>query len=165
MLVFSIFAGLASARNIKIPKNTPGLIKNAKDLGATNPSTVISVTVWLNLQNEIKLDQLVKQQYQKGSGTNHKWITQDQFNATFGPSAQSVKSVQNFLTAHKLTVLEVAENNMYVKAQGTVGTVEKAFQVQIDNFAYQWPDSPLEYFRSISERCVRSARCCCYGPG
>src|SRR5215470_555936 len=137
VLFVSFLGGLAGAQSAKISKNTPGFIKNAKDLGATNPSAVISVTVWLNLQNENKLDQLVKQQYQKGSGNYHKWITQDQFNASFGPSAQSVKSVQNFLSAHKLTVIEMAENNMYVKAQGTVDAIQKAFHVQIHNYGFK----------------------------
>ena len=42
--------------------------------------------------------------------------------------------MQNFLTAHNLTVLTVAENNMYVKVQGTVADIQKTFHVQIHNF-------------------------------
>jgi subtilase family serine protease len=129
-----LFLTAASAQTLKIHGNTPGFIKKAKDLGPTDPSTVISVTAWLKLHNEAKLDQLVHSQNQKGSANYQKWITQDQFNASFGPTAQEVKSVQNFLSAKGLTVLAVAENNFYVKAQGTVGAIQKAFNVQIDNF-------------------------------
>jgi subtilase family serine protease len=120
----------------RVPNNTPGFIKKATDLGALNPSTVISVTVWLKMQNESKLDQLVKQQYRKGSPNYHKWITQSQFNASFGPTSQEVKSVQNFLRSHSLTILAIAENNMYIKVQGTVGAIEKAFRVQIDSYSF-----------------------------
>src|SRR6266849_10997902 len=101
--------------------NTPGFLKQATDLGSADPTTVISVTVWLTLHNEAQLAQLVRQQNQKGSPNFHKWITQDSFNAAFSPTAQEVKSVQNFLTAHGLSVLAVAENNFYVKVQGTIG--------------------------------------------
>lgn len=117
-----------------ISNNTPGFIKKATDQGPVDPSAIISVTVWLNLHNENRLDQLVQQQYQKGNSNYHKWLTQAQFDANFSPTAQEVKSVQNFLSAHNLTVLTVADNNWYIKVQGTVGAIEKAFHVQIDNY-------------------------------
>jgi subtilase family serine protease len=123
-----------SAANGKVAQNTPGFIKNAKDVGPVNPATVITVTAWLKLHNEQQLDQLVKQQYTKGHANFHKWINQDQFNAQFSPTANELKAVQNWLSAHSLTTLEVAPNNFYVKVQGTVADVEKAFKVQIDSF-------------------------------
>src|SRR5258707_15886016 len=91
-----------------IDSDTPGFIKQAIDLGSADPTTVISVTVWLNLHNEPQLDRLVQQQYQKGSPSFQKWITQDGFNVSFSPTTQEVKSVQNFLTAHGLSVLAVS---------------------------------------------------------
>jgi len=118
-----------------IDSNTPGFIKQAIDLGSADPTTVISVTVWLNLHNEQQLDRLVQQQYQKGSPSFKKWITQDGFNASFSPTTQEVKSVQNFLTAHGLSVLAVAENNFYVKVQGSIGDIERAFHVDIHNYS------------------------------
>ncbi len=123
----------SSAYNIS--GNTPGFIKKATDLGSADPTTVISVTVWLNLHNEQRLDGLVQQQYQKGSPSFHKWITQDSFNSSFSPTNQEVKSVENFLAAHGLSVLAVAENNFYVKVQGSIGDIEKAFHVDIHNYS------------------------------
>src|SRR6266700_2446979 len=128
---------LANAQSYLVAKNTPGFIRKAVDLGPTDPSSVISISVWLKMPNESKLDNSIRQQYQKGSPTYHKWITQHQFNATFGPTAQEVKSVQNFLRSHGLTVLAIAENNMYIKLQGTVAAIQKVFHVQIDNFNFK----------------------------
>src|ERR1019366_7389813 len=130
----SAFLPLASAQTYAIPGNTPGFIQKSKDLGAVDPSSVISATAWLKLHNEAKLDKLVASQKQKGSPNYQKWITQDEFNSSFSPTAQEVKAVQNFLSAHGLTVLTVAENNFYVKVQGTAGAIEKAFNVQIDSY-------------------------------
>lgn len=127
-------ATAASSANVVIPQNTPGFIKNAKDLGPVDPSTVISVTAWLTLHNEQQLSQLVRQQTTKGNANFHKWITQDQFNAQFSPTANEVNAVQNWLSAHNLTTIEVAENNFYVKVQGSVADIEKAFHVSIDSF-------------------------------
>ena len=136
VFTFLIAAFLCSAiaQTYVVSSNTPGFVKKAVDLGGLDPSQIISVTVWLKMQNENKLDQLVRQQNQKGSSSYHKWITQQEFNTSFAPTPQAVNSVKNFLTSHGLTVQAIAENNMYIKVQGSVGNIEKAFHVQIDNY-------------------------------
>jgi subtilase family serine protease len=134
ILAFAIAAGLGTVAYAQSNLNTPGFIKKAQDLGPTDPTSVIAVTVWLQLHNEQQLDQLVTQQAQKGSANYHKWITQDQFNAAFGPTPQELNSVTNYLSAKNLTVLAVAENNMYVKVQGTVAQIQSAFGVHIHDY-------------------------------
>ncbi len=128
-------AQAAAPSTTVISQNTPGFVKNAKDLGPVDPATAITVTAWLKLHNESQLDQLVKQQQAKGQPNYHKWISQSQFNAQFSPTANELKAVQNWLNAHNLGTVEVAENNFYVKVQGTVGDVEQAFHVSIDSFS------------------------------
>ena len=140
VIVFCLLAGVATAaiaQNTTVHGNTPGFVQKAKDLGPTDPNTVITVTAWLKLHNEAQLDKLVQQQNQKGSPNYHKWISQAQFDASFGPTAQELKAVQNFLNAHGLTTIDIAQNNAYVKVQGTVDAVQKAFHVQIDNFSFE----------------------------
>jgi subtilase family serine protease len=138
IIFFSIaLSTVVHAQSTTIAKNTPGFIKKARDLGAIDPGTVITVTAWLKLHNETQLDTLVKRQYKKGSSGYHKWITQEQFNSSFGPTSQEVDAVKNFLSAQGLTVLAVAENNMYVKVQGTVGAIQKAFHVQINSYSFK----------------------------
>ena len=116
--------------------NTPGFIRKATDLGPVDPNTVITVTVWLQLHNEKQLDTLVQQQHQRGSSQYRQWITQDQFNGSFGPTTQEVNAVQNYLNAKKLSTVFVAENNMYVKVQGTAADIQNAFHVQIHNYKF-----------------------------
>ncbi len=134
LLMVCGFAAAAAAQSSQIPNNTPGFIQKAVDLGATDPSTMITATVWLRLQNGNALDRLVQQQYQKGSPNYHQWIDQGTFNANYAPTAQAVKAVQNFLSAHNLTILHVAENNFYEKVQGTVGDMQRTFHVAIHNY-------------------------------
>jgi subtilase family serine protease len=122
-------------QNYSISGNTPGFVKNAKDLGAVDPSTVISVTVWLKMHNEAQLDSLATQQTQKGNANYHKWISQGQFNATYSPTSQELNATENFLKAHNLNVVNVAENNLYVEVSGKVSDMEQAFHVQIDNYS------------------------------
>lgn len=125
-----------NGNSFAISGNTPGFVAKATDLGPVDPNTVIAVTVWLKLHNEAQLDQLVEQQQQRGSAQYHNWITQDQFNASFGPTSQELKSVQNYLNAKGLSTVFAAENNMFVKVQGTVAAIQNAFHVQIHNHSF-----------------------------
>ncbi len=113
-----------------IKNNTPGFISQAVDQGPADPTTVISVTAWLKLQNESQLDQAVQQLYNSKSPNFHKWLNQSQFNASFSPTTQQVNAVQNFLAAHGLSVVDIAENNFYVKVQGSIGQIEQAGMAQ-----------------------------------
>src|SRR5438874_4185807 len=137
VLFFSIaLCAVLHAQAAPVANNTPGFIKKATGLGPLDPNSMINVTAWLQLHNEGKLDALVKEQKQKGSANYKKWITQDQFNASFAPTAKELDLVQKFLTSHGLSVQVVAENNMYIKVQGTVRDIEKAFHVQIDRYKF-----------------------------
>ena len=133
---FAIFtaAALYAQPSVKIPNNTPGFINHATDQGLLDPATPLTVNVWLKLHNQQQLDKLVEQQKQKSSSNYHRWLTQDQFNSTYGPTSQEVNAVSNFLSAKGLTVVSVAENNLYIKAQGTVAGLQKAFNVQIHSY-------------------------------
>src|SRR5258708_5312236 len=119
-----------------IHDNTPGFVNRAVDQGATDATTLISVTAWLKLHNENQLDQIVQQLYDKKSPNFHKWLNQEQFNASFSPTAQEVNAVQNFLSAHGLTTVAVAENNFYVMVEGTVADVQRAFHVELHNYSW-----------------------------
>jgi subtilase family serine protease len=133
-LTLVAIGSLAAAQSYTIANSTPGFIQQANDLGPLDPSATIEVTVWLELHNQQQLDQLAQSQNRKGSPSYHKWINQAQFNARFSPTAQEVNSLGNFLQAHNLSIESVADNNWYVKVQGTVADVEKTFHVQIDSY-------------------------------
>jgi subtilase family serine protease len=120
-----------------IANNTPGFVKHAKDLGEADLGGMVTATVWLKLHNENLLDRLVSDQYNNKSPGYHKWISQNDFNKIFSPSSQQVKAVQHFLSSQGLAVMEVAENNFYVKVQGTVADMEKTFHVSIHNFSFR----------------------------
>ena len=131
---FVFLSSMLFAQPGKISNNTPGFVAYASDQGPVDPSTVLTVNVWLKLHNQQGLDKLVEQQKQKNSSSYHQWITQDQFNSSYGPTSQEVNAVSNFLSAKGLTIIFVAENNFYVKAQGTVDAIQKAFNVQIHSY-------------------------------
>jgi subtilase family serine protease len=131
----AITAGLAQNSTARvIPNNTPRFVAKARNVGPEDSSKVINVTVWLRLHNQDSLHGLVEQLYQQGSPNYHRWLTPEQFKADYAPKAEEAAAVRNFLAAHNLSVLSVDENNLHVKARGTVGDVQNAFRVQIARF-------------------------------
>jgi subtilase family serine protease len=131
------FASSNGQSSNKIDGNTPGWISKAQNLGATDATQTIDLTVWLKLHNENQLQKQISDLNTPGNANYHKWLSQSQFNANYSPTAQQVKSVSNFLTSHGFTILDTAENNFYIKVSGTVAQAEKAFHVQINNYRYQ----------------------------
>jgi subtilase family serine protease len=131
------YANPSASSSYKITGNTPGWVNKAQNLGATDATQTIDLTVWLKLHNEGQLQKQLHDLYTPGSGSYHQWVSQSQFNANYSPTAQEMKSVSNFLTAHGFTIDATAENNFYVKVSGTVAQAEQAFHVQINNYKYQ----------------------------
>jgi subtilase family serine protease len=117
--------------------NTPGWVGRAQNLGAADATQTIDLTVWLKLHNEGQLQKQLHDLYAPGSASYHQWLSQSQFNASYSPTAQEVKSVSNFLTAHGFTIEDVAENNFYITVSGTIAQAEQAFHVQVNTYRYQ----------------------------
>jgi subtilase family serine protease len=117
-----------------VTNNTPSYVATAKNLGAEDPAKVIEVTIWLQLHNRSQFDALTQSLYDRNSPNYHHWLTQKDIAAQFAPTAQEAKTIQQFFTARNLNVAKTGPNNFYVRARGTVADVEKAFQVQLNNY-------------------------------
>src|ERR1700691_2696268 len=117
-----------------VTNSTPSYVATAKNLGAEDSAKVIEVSIWLQLHNRSQFDALTQSLYDRTSPDYHHWLKQNDIAARFAPTAQEAKTVQQFFAAHNLTVVKTGPNNFYVRARGTVGDVEKAFQVQLNNY-------------------------------
>jgi len=126
--------GAASSSATTISNNVPGFIRVATPAGATNPGTKISVMVWLQVRDQAALNQLAANLYNPKSSSYRQWVTPAQFAEQFAPTSANAATVASFLTANGLTITQIGPKNMYVKATGTVANVNKAFQVQLQNF-------------------------------
>ena len=128
----SVFSPASPAGKL-IANNTPSYAGAAKNLGAEDPSKIIEVSIWLHLHNRGQFDALTQSLYDRSSPNYHHWLKAKDI-ARFAPTAQEAKTVQQFFAAHNLAVVKTGPNNFYVRARGTVGDVQKAFQVQLNNY-------------------------------
>jgi len=120
-----------------VAHNTPPYVASAKNLGTADPSQTIEVSVWLNLHNRSEMDALARDLYDRTSPNYHHWLTRSQIAVQFAPTAEEAKTVDEFLESHNLKVVMVGSDNFFVRALGTVGDVEKAFHVQLNDYQVQ----------------------------
>src|ERR1700675_3398500 len=117
-----------------VKNNTPSYVATAKNLGAEDPARIIEVSIWLQLHNRSEFDALTRSFYDRTSSNYHHWLKQNDIAARFAPTPQEAKTVQEFIAAHNLKLVKMGPGNFYVRARGTVGDVEKAFHVQLNNY-------------------------------
>jgi subtilase family serine protease len=128
---------LSSASTVgatRVLNNTPSYAATAKNLGAEDPAKIVEVSVWLQVHNRSQFDALTQSLYDRTSSNYHQWLKAKDIAARFAPTAEEAQTVQQFFAAHNLKVVKTGPNNFYVRARGSVGDVEKAFQVQLNNY-------------------------------
>ena len=119
--ILALTAGSASAAS---PKSAI--------VGPEDQNKQISVTVWLNLHNKATLDDMVKDMYDESSPNYHHFLTKEQYQSQFAPSAEDAAQVRSFLASHNLKVTSTDKMNHFVVAQGRVGDAQAAFNVKIN---------------------------------
>lgn len=125
-------AGTAAA----VPYPQHGRPPAAADVGATTTVAAdepISVTVALTLGNAAQLEPLLEATYTQGSPQYHQFLTTQQFEARFAPSAASIAAVTQHFQAAGLTVTRSATAQLHVS--GSPAAIERAFGVQLRTYA------------------------------
>ena len=130
----ALMAGSGYAQSTSSQIAPSSFLANAQNLGAEDASKEISVTVWLQQRNKAALDSLVRDMYDKNSPNYHHFLTREQYRSQFAPSAQDAGTVRAYLASNKLNVTSIEKHNHYLTATGTIGDIQKAFNVQINRF-------------------------------
>lgn len=117
-----------------ITHSTPSYVSTAKKLGPESPSKTIEVSIWLEPHNRGELDALAQRLYDPSSSQYRHWLTRSEYSARFAPTAEEAVAVQHFFESHNLKVVKVGPDNFFVRATGTVESVQKAFHTQLNNY-------------------------------
>jgi subtilase family serine protease len=113
--------------------NVPDGIRQAADLGLVDSTNEINITVHLKLQNQSVFDEVVDALYDPASPTFHKWLTDEDLRS-YEPSKEQFEAVRAELVNHGLTIVSADENRFSIRAHGTTGNVESAFNTHIHAF-------------------------------
>jgi subtilase family serine protease len=139
--LFILIAALVSTGRVAraangqyVAQNTPAYVSSATNLGPEDASKTISVSIWLQPHNRSGLDALAQDLYNRDSANYRHWLKSSEISSQFAPTAAEANTVRDFFESNNLKVTAVGPNNFYVRAQGTVGDIESAFHVQINEY-------------------------------
>jgi len=117
-----------------LPGSVPAWATAAHKAGAANAGDKVDFRVYLSWQGGDAAAQYAQAASTPGNALYKKFLTPQQFNAKFAPSADSVNAVKSWLRDQGFTVGHVPSNNKYVEAIGTVGQAAKAFSTSFADY-------------------------------
>jgi pro-kumamolisin-like protein/Big-like domain-containing protein len=117
--------------------NTHPLARSEFDAGTAPPNLRMQrmlLVLSRSPQQEIALQNLLKQQQDRSSQNYHAWLTPAEFGQQFGPAAQDVQTIISWLKSNGFQVERVANGRGVIEFSGTAGQVQAAFHTAIHSY-------------------------------
>jgi len=96
----------------------------------------LNLSIGLPLRNPEGLTNLLQQIYDPASPNFHRYLTPEQFTEKFGPTQKDYDAVLKFAHDHGLTVTSKHSNRVVVGVRATVGDIERAFHVSLNEYQH-----------------------------
>ena len=120
-----------------VPNSKPAWTAHAKHYGHAKSTAAVQARVYLSPRGGMTaLKQFASAVSTPGSASYRKFLTPSQYQARFGATDASVKSVSSYLRSSGLKVTGVGANNRFVTVSGTVKAANKAFGTSIDRYKH-----------------------------
>jgi subtilase family serine protease len=110
--------------------------RKAAVMGAVGSQQRLKLAIQLPLRNQAELTQLLHDLYDPASANFHKYISVSAFTERFGATAADYNKVVAWAKAKDLTVIATTPNRRLVAVEGSVDTVNRAFQVKVNNYRH-----------------------------
>jgi Pro-kumamolisin, activation domain/Abnormal spindle-like microcephaly-assoc'd, ASPM-SPD-2-Hydin len=116
--------------------NTPKQVFSGavKPIQAYDPSSKLRLAISIKAPKMAEEEEFLKQLQDKTSPNYHKYLTPAQWNARFAPSAEDEQAVVDWATHQGLTITARYPNRLMVNVEGTVDTIQKAFNIKINRY-------------------------------
>jgi len=111
------------------------------DLGSTDPTQVVSVSIVFKVTQPDLLEWFVRQTQEPTSPLYHQFLSVDEFASAFAPSAHDIKRVADYVSSFGITVGGTLADRLVLKATGTVAQFTQAFNFTMHDFqqgSQQW---------------------------
>ncbi|HVB75283.1 MAG TPA: protease pro-enzyme activation domain-containing protein [Ktedonobacteraceae bacterium] len=110
------------------------LVARSQVVGNVDPQSRLSMSINLNLRNQSELKQYVQALYTSGSYLYHHYLHPSEFAAQYGPTAQDVQQVADYLRAQGFTVTRANAGQQIIDFSGTAAQAQQAFAVQLHTY-------------------------------
>ena len=129
-------------------------VTNLPPLGHLDGATRLKLSLHLPLHHRADLSALVDQLYDPTSPSYHHYLTTDDFNAQFGPTAAEYQAVIDFATRQGFTVTKRHANRLLLEVSAPVTNIEHAFQIGLRT--YRHPTELRNFFAPDTEPSIES---------
>jgi len=99
-----------------------------------NPESRLRLVLAIKPPHMAEEEQFLKELVTKGSPNFHKFLTAEEWNARFAPSAEDEQKVVDWAESQGLSVTNRYPNRLLVDLEAPAGVIEKAFGVTINNY-------------------------------
>ncbi|HEY1901242.1 MAG TPA: protease pro-enzyme activation domain-containing protein [Terracidiphilus sp.] len=119
-----------------LARHTPAEVLDGKAIRLShyNPEQKLRLVLTVQPPHMAEEEQFIKELTTKGKPNFHKFLTQEEWNARFGPSQEDEQAVVDWAQSQGLTVTHRYPNRLLVDVEGTSGAIEKVFGVTINNY-------------------------------
>ena len=121
---------------ITLPGSTRSEVHTAKDLGPVSDDLQLEhIYLLMNRPPEQQqaIDALIDQLHDQGSPHYHQWLTSSEIAARYAPAEEDIKTVNDWLELHSLTVNMVYRANGVIDFSGSAGQIAEILHTQIHN--------------------------------
>ena len=116
--------------------HVPPITKQLTSMVRLESSARLDLAIGLPLRNREKLTNLLEALYQPSNASFRRYLTADQFAASFGPSQEDYQAVIDYAKSHGLMVKGTHPNRTLLDVSGSVADIEKAFHIQMRVFQH-----------------------------
>ena len=130
----SIMAHAQSDSRVSMTGQIAPLMQQAQMTGDVQSQQPMQLSIGLQLRHKKTLATLLQGLYQPGSAHYHHFLTPEQFESQFSPTAQQRQQVIDYLNDQGLKIDNVSSNGLLIDAHGDASQVESAFGVHMHNY-------------------------------
>ncbi len=125
--------------------HVPPVVAALPAAGRVAATDRLQLGIHLQLRNQDAMQKLLHDQYDRKSTNFHQFLTPQQFNDLFGPSAEDYQAVIAFAQSNNLRVIRQVPGRNLINVEAAAADIESAFHLKL-----QYYQHPLEnrVFRS-----------------
>lgn len=135
VMIFGFFSSAMAQTPtmVALSEHTPKAVLEgkAKAVGPYNPDQMLRLVIGLKHPKAAEEEQFLRDVQTKDSPLFHKFLTAEEWNGRFAPSAQDEKAVVDWARAQGLTLTQRYPNRLLVDVQAKVSTIQQAFNIEI----------------------------------
>jgi subtilase family serine protease len=120
-----------------IPNSTPKWLSKAKNLGAAPSNDQITFGVLLDMRNADEAAATLQRISDPDNPDYGKWLTNQEFDSQFAPTASDVAAVRNWLSDEGFRVQKTLPSGMYIEASGATAQIDKVFGTTVNQYTYR----------------------------